>query len=243
METIVIESLIKWQDREVEMEKGYYNFKISKLNKDLNKYLDKLNKSLEAEWGSDRASSIVSQAKAYYPEIAAEMPYFDNRMYDSIILLGGRMLAVKKAMKEEGIDVKEFVAFFIKDSRKKNNRIPAILRKISGRIFLSKPVRFYLKRVARSVTANGWPTEVVDGKKSDDYNMMVCTRNCGMVNFIRAVGEEDLIPYCTFFDFTTAEAMGLGLKHVSSIETGECVYCFKQGGRVEWPQSIQSLLG
>ena len=224
------------------MNERHYLAQTLKLKKELNQYLGKLEKSLEARWGSDKTSSIIRRAKAYYPEIITEMPFFNTPMYDSIILLGSRILAVKKAMKEEGIGVEEFVAFSIRDSREKSNRIPAILRKIGGWIFLSKPVRFYLKRVARSASANSWPTKVVDGGRSDDYNMKVCTRDCGMVGFIRAVGEGDLIPYCTFFDFTTAEAMGLGLKHVSSIETGECVYCFDRSGKVEWPESIRKAL-
>lgn len=224
------------------MEKGHYISQTARLNRGMDKYLNKLEKSLAEEWGEQKSSSIVDKTRKKYPEIIPEMPFFSNRMYDSIILLGGRMLAVKKAMKEEGIGVEEFIAFFIKDYRKKSNRIPVILRKTGGRIFLSKPVRLYLKHVARSVSANGWPTDVIDGGRRDDYNMKVCTRDCGMANFIRATGEVDLIPYCTFFDFTMAEAMGLGLEHVSSIETGECVYCFRKSGKVEWPESIQSLL-
>ncbi|MFC1873946.1 hypothetical protein ACFLYX_01455 [Chloroflexota bacterium] len=225
------------------MEKGHYPAQTLKLKKNLNQYLGKLEKSLEARWGLDKTSSIIKKAKVHYPEIIMEMPFFNTPMYDSLVLTCSRMLALKKAMKDEGIDVEEFVAFSIKDSREKSNRIPAMLRSIGGWIFLSKPLRIYLKRVARSCSANGWPTEVIDGGKSDNFDMKICTRDCGMVGFLQALGEDDLIPYCTFFDFTTAEAMGLGLKHVSSIDTGECVYCFDRSGKVEWPESIRSLLG
>jgi hypothetical protein len=224
------------------MEKGHYYAQTSKMNKDLNHYLGKLEKSLAARWGTDKTASIIKRAKEHFPEIITEMPFFNTPMYDSIILLGSRILAVKKAMNDEGIGVEEFVAFFVKDFREKSNRIPAILRKIGGWIYLSKPLRFYLKRVARSASDNGWPTEVIGGGRGDDFNMKVCTRDCGMVGFIRAVGEDDLIPYCTFFDFTIGEAMGMGIKHISSIEKGECVYCFDLSGKVEWPESIRSLL-
>jgi hypothetical protein len=75
---------------------------------------------------------------------------------------------------------------------------------------------------------NGCLTGLIKRKKGDDFSMKVCTRDYGMVGFIRAAGEDDLIPYCTYFDFTMAEAMGVGLKHISSIETWECVYCFTE---------------
>ena len=225
------------------MKKGYYSDQTSKLDKDLNRYLGKLEKSLEVRWGSDKTSSIIKKAKEHYPDIIMEIPFFNTPMYDSLILICSRMLIVKKAMKEEGIGVEEFVVFYIEDFRAKSKRIPAILRRLSGWVYLSKPVRFYLQRVARSASANGRPTELINGSRGDNFSMKLCTRDCGMVGFIRAVGEDDLIPYCTFFDFTMAEAMGVGLKHISSIDTGECVYCFNREGEIEWPESIRSLLG
>jgi hypothetical protein len=225
------------------MKKGHYNIQTSKLGKALNQYLGKLEKLLEVRWGSDKTASIIKKAKEHYSEIMTEIPFFNTPMYDSLILTCSRMLALKKAMKDEGIGVTDFVVFCIENERAISNRMPAVLRKIGGRIFLSKPVGFLLKRVARSCTANGWPTELIDGRRSDDFNRKIITRDCGMVGFIRSVGEGDLIPYCTFFDFTMAEAMGIGLKQLSSIDTGECVYCFYQKGKVEWPESIRSLLG
>ena len=126
--------------------------------------------------------------------------------------------------------------------KKKNNRIPKIIRKLAGWIFLSKAVRFFLTRVGRSASANGWPTEVSGSKKGDNYNMKVCTKECGMVEFIKAVGEVDLITYCSFFDFTTAESMGIGIKQLSSIDSGECVYTMSRKGSVEWPENIQKIL-
>jgi hypothetical protein len=225
------------------MLKGHYQSQTSKLKKDLNQYLGKLEESLEARWGSDKTSSIIKKAKEHYPAIIAEMPFFDTSMYDSLILICSRMLAVKKAMKDEGIGVTEFVVFFIEDYRAKSNRIPSVLRKIGGWMYLSKPARILLQRVARSASANGWPTKIINGRRCDDFSMKICTRECGMVGFVRAVGEDDLIPYCTFFDFTMAEAMGVGLRQISSIETGECVYSFSRRGRVEWPEYMRSLLG
>jgi hypothetical protein len=63
-----------------------------------------------------------------------------------------------------------------------------------------------------------------------------------MVAFWESIGEGDIRPYCTFFDFTSAEALGLGLKQVSDIDTGVCKYCFYKNGKVHWPESIQRIL-
>ena len=43
-------------------------------------------------------------------------------------------------------------------------------------MFLSKLVRGNLEKVARSVTKNGWPTELIIGGRRDDFEMKICTR-------------------------------------------------------------------
>ena len=63
-----------------------------------------------------------------------------------------------------------------------------------------------------------------------------------MVAFWESVGEGDIRPYCTFFDFTSAEALGLGLRQVSDIDSGVCKYCFYKNGQVKWPESIERIL-
>jgi hypothetical protein len=82
---------------------------------------------------------------------------------------------------------------------------------------------------------------VIDGTPQDDFEMSVETRECQMVRFWESVGEGDIIPYCTFFDFTAAESLGVGLKQVSTIDSGVCKYCFYRNGGVEWPEKIREL--
>ena len=111
-----------------------------------------------------------------------------------------------------------------------------------GSIYLSRIIRPLLNRVGRSATDNGWPTQVIDGKKSDDFNMKICTRDCQIVNFMKSVGEDDLIPYCSFADFTNAESMGYGLKQTTTIDSGVCTFCFNKKGKVQWPDAVQRVM-
>ena len=71
--------------------------------------------------------------------------------------------------------------------------------------------------------------------------MSVETKNCQMVEFWESVGEDDIKPYCTFFDFTSAELLDIGLKQVSTIDSGICKYCFYKKGNVEWPDAVQRI--
>ena len=163
-------------------------------------------------------------------------------MYDSLLVLNSKMMALKKGMKAEGIGLEEFVSLQIEVLRKQTANIPKVIKKLMGRLYLSRIIRPLLKRVGRSASHNGWPTQVIDGKKSDDFNMKICTRDCQMVNFMKSVGEDDLIPYCSFADFTNAESMGFGLKQTSTIDSGVCTFCFSKKGKVQWPDAVQRVL-
>lgn len=125
-----------------------------------------------------------------------------------------------------GVSTKEFVKFSSEDTRATGEKLPSFILKLGGKIYLSKFMRGYLKKVGSSVSENGWTTKVIDGTKYDDFEMSVETRNCQMVAFWDSIDEGDIRPYCTFFDFTSAVLLGIGLKQKSTISSGVCKYCF-----------------
>lgn len=212
-----------------------------KLIKSFPKYLKSIKKSMIQNFGIEKTNSVFYEAEQVYPEIVNKIPSFNTLMYDALITLASKMAALKKGMNTAGISTEEFVKFNIENTRSKAQKIPSFLRRLGGKIYLSKSMRKYLKRVAKSVTANGWPTKLIDGSKENDYEMSVETENCQMVAFWESVGESDIKPYCTFFDFTSAELLGIGLKQVSTIGSGVCKYCFYKRGNVQWPDSVQKI--
>jgi hypothetical protein len=224
------------------MKTGHYTNKQEKLQKSLNKYLAGLEKSLIYEYGDEKAQAIIDTSLSSYPDIIPYIPFFKTPMYDSLVLLNSRMMALKKGMRSQQIDVKEFVRFQVNDLRSNMESKPTAIRSLLGKIFLSKPVSLILNNTARKTTKNGWPTQVESGARTDNFSMKVHTQNCQMVSFMRSVGEEDLIPYCSFADFTNAESLGFGLKQTSTIDSGTCTFCFSKKGDVEWPEQIREVL-
>jgi len=223
--------------------KNYIEYsKQYKLIKKFPKYLKSKRKALIKKFGKEKTGLILIKAKEAYPTILEKTPSYNTPMYDSLILLAGKMAALKKGMKEVGINTKEFVKFSIEDTRSAAKKLPAFLRRLGGKIYLSKLMRVYLKKVAKSASANGWPTKLINGSRRDVYTMCIETRNCQMVAFWESIGEGDIKPYCSFFDFTAAELLNFGLKQVSNIDSGVCKYCFYTKGKVLWPDNIQSLL-
>jgi len=67
-------------------------------------------------------------------------------------------------------------------------------------------------------------------------------KNCQMVAFWESIGEVDIDSYCVFSVFTSAELLGVGLKQVSTIDSGVCKYCFYKKGKVQWPDAVQKIL-
>lgn len=223
------------------MKTGYYISKSKKLEKSMKKYLRGLEKLLIQKYGIEKAESVITKSKSHYPEIVKMMPFFNTPMYDSLIVLNSKMMALKKGLKDEGVFVEEFVSLMIENFRNTSSKIPKVLRKIAGKIFLSKLVRIYLKKVAQDATTNDWPTELITGKQNDDFTMKICTKDCQMVSFMRTIGEDDLIPYCSFADFANAESLGYSIKQTSTIDSGACTFCFNKKGKVHWSETLQKI--
>ena len=206
------------------------------------KYLKSKRKQMISQFGEETTKQVYDKALKEYPGLLTKTPTFNTPMYDALMITAGKMAALKKGMNAAGICTEEFVRFTIEETRSTGKKVPSFVLKLGGNIYLSKLMRRYLKKVGKSATENGWPTQVIDGKKTDDFEMSVETRNCQMVAFWELMGEGDIRPYCTFFDFTAAELLGLGLKQVSTIDSGICKYCFYKKGKVEWPDAVRKVL-
>jgi len=206
------------------------------------KYLQGIESTLIHQFGEGTATGIMSEASQAYPGIAYKIPFFKTPMYDALMVQASKMAALKKGMKQAGLSTEQFVRFSIEKTRSTAGRIPSWIKRAGGKLYLSGIMRRYLKKVARSVSSHGWPTRVIDGSSQDDFIMSVETRDCQMVAFWESVGEGDIKPYCTFFDFSAAEILGIGLKQISAIESGVCKYCFYRNGDVEWPERIRKIL-
>ena len=216
--------------------------KQSRLLKSLPGFLKQKRKALMEAFGKEKTEIISSSAKEAYPKIISMLPAFNTPMYDALMSVASKMAALKKGMKAAGISTEEYVKFNIEQTRASAKKVPNVLKKLGGKIYLSRLMRWYLNGVAKSVSANGWPTKLINGTKNDDHVMSVETRDCQMVAFWESIGEGDIRPYCTFFDFTSAELLGIGLRQESTIDSGVCRYCFYKNGNVMWPVGIRKIL-
>lgn len=80
------------------MNTGYYINKTVRLSRSLDKYLTKLERPLILRYGNTRTNLIISKAKNHYPDIIPKIPFVNTPMYDKLLILNSRMMALKKGM-------------------------------------------------------------------------------------------------------------------------------------------------
>ena len=107
-----------------------------------------------------------------------------------------------------------------------------------GRIYVSRLAGYFLDKTAKKGSEEGWEAEVVRGKPTDDFDLTVITKRCGLVEYLKSEGMTDYLKYCNFSDFIMFQAMNVGLKQPCTIENGQCVYCMKYKGQSEIPASL-----
>lgn len=216
------------------IESGYYTKQQDKLVKKFKKTLKRYKPRLSAQYGETFAETINTDAMAYFIELIPRIPYYETAIYQPIILLNAQLIAIVKAMKTHGKiveDVFRIQADFFKEDYKK---IPGFM----GRIYVSRLVGYFLGKMAKKGSEEGWQAEVIRGKTTDDFDISVITKKCGLVEYLKSEGMTDYLKYCNFSDFIMFPAMNIGLKQPCAIEDGQCVYCMKYKGQSEIPASL-----
>ena len=220
---------------EVQMiETGYYTNHQAKLVKKFKKTLKRFEPRLSAQYGQTFAEIINSEAMAYFIELIPRIPHYETAFYRPIILLNAQLIAIVKAMKKHGKTVEDVLRiqadFFEEDYR----RIPGFV----GRIYVSRLAGYFLDKTAKKGAEEGWETEVVRGTTTDDFDLSVVTKKCGLVEYLKSEGMTDYLKYCNFSDFIMFPVMNIGLRQPCTIEEGQCVYFMKYKGQTEIPASL-----
>jgi hypothetical protein len=219
------------------IETGYYTKQQNKLVKKFKKTLKRYEPRLAAQYGQVFAETIDTEAMAYFIELIPRIPYYETAFYRPIILLNAQLIAIVKAMNKQGKTVEDVFRiqadFFKEDTRK----IPGFM----GRVYVSRLAGFFLDKMAKKGTEEGWEAEIVRGKATDDFDLSVVTKKCGLVEYLKSEGMTDYLNYCNFSDFIMFPAMNIGLKQPCTIEDGQCVYCMKYKGQCEIPASLGAI--
>ena len=142
-----------------------------------------------------------------------------------------------KAMKKHGKAVEDVFRIQADFLREEALKIPGFM----GRIYVSRLAGYFLDKMAKKGTAEGWQADVVRGRLTDDFDLAVITKKCGLVDYLKSEGMTDYLKYCNFSNFIMFLAMNIGLKQPCTIADGQCVYFMKYKGQSETPASLDGV--
>ncbi len=172
-------------------------------------------------------------------ELIPRIPYYETALYRPIILLNAQIIAIIKAMKKHGKTVEDVLKIQGEMFKEEYSRIPGFM----GRIYVSRLAGYFLDKMAKKGTKEGWKAEFIRGTAADDFDVSVVTTRCGLAEYLKSEGMTDYLKYCNFSDFIMFPAMNIGLKQPCTIENGKCVYCMKYKGESEIPKSLDVIYG
>ncbi len=221
------------------IKQGYYSDKQEKLVKKFKKTLNRYNKRLSLQYGPEFSKTIQDDAMENFKELIPNIPHYKAASYQEIILINAQIIAIMRAMMKEGKTVEDTLKIQVDLFKEDWGKIP----KLMGRIFVSKIGGYFLNKLAKKVTSEGWDTEYKKGTANDDFDVSIVTKNCGVVEYLKSEGMTDYLKYCNCSDFLMFSSMDIGLRQPNTIESGKCTFCMKYKGKSEIPKSLDVIYG
>ena len=252
VEELINDSINSSQFNEESTSKVKYDYfirKEKKLIKKFNKLCINVEKKIAVSYDENFACKIVSQAKNEFENIIPGIPYFGGIInpFNEIIIIAAQMAAVHRAMKQNGKSAEETVLIFydLVDDLFKKMPKPFLWfgQKFVFSLVFIKMMQKISKRMSAMNDPNGFDFHYYrDNGKENDWHFTA--KRCGVVNFFRQEGCEDLAPYCNFVDAIQGKALNMGVHCKACLGAGDatCEEYMKQGRKTVIPEKIYRLL-
>jgi hypothetical protein len=220
--------------------------KVGKLVRRFDKSFKPYLKKLTERYGTDPAVRIGEQTRIEYSRLLPLTPQFEGRfnIFNWVIGLAPMIVALHKSMKADGKTAEETARILFEAADDSHRSIPGGMRWIARKFFFSGLFLRFSRRSALKVRSHpeGWTIDYRrgDGGTCDWY--FECSQ-CGVVNYFRKHGVEDLAPYCNYIDFIQSRVLGLGMQNPENIGQGSgvCREYFKQGRETCLPENLKSI--
>ena len=177
------------------------------------KFIEKNASVIEKELGGDTAG-IIASGKAKLDSII--IPDMGKKNMLALILdINTATVALHKAIQEKGYPVEKSIRIFYKLSDKFFASMPKPFRGLMGFFMTSKLfIRKFQKlgRMSQKREYEGnFVLKVDENPAKRGYIARI--EECAVRKFYAANHVEELIQYCSFFDYVQAAAAGLALRH------------------------------
>ncbi len=178
-----------------------------------NRLVEKNISTIECEFGND-ALKIVALGKEKVSSVV--LPDIGNKnMMSPVVNFNTSIISLHKAILEKGYPITKTVrvAYRLSDALFKS--IPRIFRGSLGFIVTTNWFISKLQRFAHNTQNRSYPDNFVMtvDKTPDRRGYVLVAEECTVRKMYAANDVEELVPYCSFFDYVQAKATGMGLSH------------------------------
>jgi hypothetical protein len=179
--------------------------------------------------GAEAVPAILAEARDEFAALIPAIPYIggrDNPLTDTLEQMTS-LLALYRVLQRRGTPVAEVGALVHAMAQRRVDSTPAILRRLLGRLYMSRLWRRRTERKALASQQGRYPGnfvfEVVPGDDSGSA-WGINYLECGVVKFFHAQGADEFTPYMCFIDFLMFPAMGIRLERQGTLAQG-CAQC------------------
>jgi hypothetical protein len=225
------------------IQSDYYTSRSRKLLKQFDKFLTQSRTLLVKRYGEVQAATMHRETLDEYERLIPDLPYIGRgNLFTGNLVQSAWALALYRVIWRHGGSVEEAGEIIHRALETEVNRKPAFLRRLKGKLRLSRwAVRMMqnaARRSQRREYPGDWVFEVVEGDgRAFDVGMDVT--ECGIVKFLQAQDADELAPYLCNLDYLVYQATGVELRRTMTLSWG-CEKCdFRMLGDGEsmeaWP--------
>ena len=201
---------------------------------------------LERRYGSETADAIVADARIEFERVIPDIPYIGGKrnLYSMVMIANGWLAALYRAMKSHGQPAEDVARVTAEVGDAFFRALPAWLLRLVGRLALSWPSRWLLRRQAERSQARRYAEDFVWEVREERGEVALVFEECAVNKFYDAHGLEELKPYCNEFDVIYSRLMGMGLDARETIGLG-CASCrlrFQHGRETVIPPRLEGVL-
>jgi hypothetical protein len=219
---------------------NYYQNNEAKLLKTMGSLQKMFTKEMEKTKSEDEITEITKETEQKFIEIIPEIPYIggkENRFCNDMEM-AAMALAFYRAASDHGMTVDDVGNIINNAVKNKISAYPKPLTRWMGRDNFKKSYMAGLKKDAQASEEKqyegDWVYTYIEGdNKTFDYGYDFT--QCGIVEFFKAQGVPELVPYLCKVDFIYSDALDEGLTRTCTLAKGDscCNFRYKRVDNVK----------
>jgi hypothetical protein len=210
-------------------------------------YRDVVDQNSLAQLPKNFDNSVHAKIAAYSAVLPLH-PGGAHAFFNKLTHVLGMMAAVHVVLRQDEWTVDQIGRISYDVFFQQFESMPKLLRHIARNFMVSPNFPRIMRRGTRAMSqSNRSDTFFIKysfQRQPKPTTTMTCTQ-CGMIQFMNAVGLDEMYRYCNIFDFAQADSFGLGLVQPSCLGRGDanCIYHFTRNpADTTYPTAVRRIM-